>query len=64
MVRVMLAAMSKAFDMVDHAQLLQHLANVELCPRHSIWVSTRPEVSSGVPQGDNYQVGFHLGHSN
>ncbi|KAJ8417503.1 hypothetical protein AAFF_G00223460 [Aldrovandia affinis] len=38
MVRVLLADMSKAFDCADHAKLLQHLADIELCPRLLAWI--------------------------
>jgi hypothetical protein len=30
--------MSKAFDRVDHAKLLQHLFDIELCPRLLAWL--------------------------
>ena len=33
MVRVLLADMSKAFDRVDHAKLLQHRSDIEQCQR-------------------------------
>ncbi|XP_071383975.1 uncharacterized protein [Centroberyx affinis] len=52
MVRVLLADMSKAFDRVDHAQLLQHLANIELCPRPLAWEV--PVVTT------TKYLGFHL----
>lgn len=35
---VLLADMSKAFDRVHHAQLLQHLANIDLHSRLLAWV--------------------------
>ena len=38
MVRVLLADMSKAFDRVDYAKLLQHLSNIDLCPRLLAWL--------------------------
>lgn len=34
MVRVLLADMSRTFDRMDCAQLLQHLASMELCHTH------------------------------
>lgn len=37
-VRVLLADMSKAFDRVDHAKLLQHLVDMNLCPRLLAWI--------------------------
>lgn len=38
MVRILLADMSKAFDRVDHAKLLQHLATLDLCPQLLTWL--------------------------
>ncbi|KAJ8398077.1 hypothetical protein AAFF_G00431540 [Aldrovandia affinis] len=38
MVRVLSADMSKAFNHVDHAKLLQHLADIKLCPRLLAWL--------------------------
>lgn len=37
---VLLADMSKAFDRVHHAQLLQHLANIDLHSRPLAWVDS------------------------
>ncbi|KAJ8353276.1 hypothetical protein SKAU_G00208430 [Synaphobranchus kaupii] len=37
-VRVLLADMSKPFDRVDHAKLLQHMVDIELCPRLLAWI--------------------------
>ncbi|KAJ8393632.1 hypothetical protein AAFF_G00058510 [Aldrovandia affinis] len=38
MVRVLLDNMSKAFTVVDHAKLLEHLVDIELCPRLLAWL--------------------------
>lgn len=37
-VQVLLVDMSKAFDRVDHAKLLQHLTSLGLCPRLLTWL--------------------------